>query len=1225
MIETNDMNFQELRKRHNALLDHEDELVSEENKEILVLEARKLLEDIRKAGRDIVDEGKRQKLSSYAGHWGLFIYECQNEYPDTSLEEPEENLLAAKERQKEEAKSLTAHERQKEEAKSLSFKNWKFIPTISDFQGRNEELNTLEKWITEEGCRLISILGMGGIGKTALAVKLAQNQIIQNNFEYFIWVSLRTAPSVEEIIFELINSISLGKASNLPNDLLEKISLLISCLKEYRCLILLDNFETILQSPEQIGYQELLQQVGEVAHKSCMVLTSRREPVEISLEKSISSIRSLKLEGLPEEIGISILEAKGLTPDENLKKVAEKCSGNPLVLKIAATEITNKFSGNVPEFLQKSQFNSVTDLLNSQFKDLSKNEKDIMYWLAISQDSITQEILEEDIITNQLKDELTDVIKSLRGRFLIEERILNLQPVIMEDVIKRLIQEIVEEIKTIRFTILKSHALMKATAKDKYRKSQIKNIIEPIIKNLRDDFGSDENFRSRLLEILKREQQGYLGENDVYLGGNILNLLCCLEVPLNGYDFSNLTLWQVYFKGTDLSNVNFANSDLSKCVFNDSIGSISSLAFSPKDSNILATGDFHNNVCIWQVNQGRKEQILVKEKNNKSSHNGLVRTLAFSPSGDALISGGEDKLIKLWNMETKEDSKVKVFQGHTKPVWSVAFHPSGSYIASGSDDKTLKLWNVLTRQCIDTVEAHKETIWSVAFHPNGNYIVTASRDNVVKLWKIKKTNNSDILSIEGEPYKQREFDDWVRVVKFSPDGKYLAIINDKLIELLDPETFETLSSLDGLTNLDEHPQKIWSIVFSHSSNILASAGDAQSIQICQLDTHECRLIPLPEGTSRIRTIEFSPDDKMLAIGSEYQTLQVIDVSDQDLRTLQSKAGGVWSVAFNPTNNKILASGGSDLKVKIWDAEKEQPLPRNLEKHSKWIRCLAFSLDGTILASASDDMTVILWNLKTDAPPHILRGHNGWIWSVSFSPDGKILASGSDDKTVKLWNVETGEPITILKGHIDWVWSVSFSPNGKYIASCGADGIINIWNNNNKTYTRFKTWKYSNPRIRAIAFSPDSNKLASCGDDKKVILWNIEKWDTEIDAPESKLLQEHENRIRSLAFSPDGKKLASGSEDKNIKIWDFDTDKPIELEGDRHTQWVLSVAFSSDNKTLASGSEDETIKLWDVKTGRFIKTLKDKSPYQEMNITGVKGLTEAQKITLKALGANDYNE
>ena len=1215
MSQSDNIKFQQLRQRHITLLDREDELVSKDKKEKLVVEAESLLDEIIETGRDIVDEGRRQILSSYAEHWGLFIYLNTNLYPNTSLFKAEGRKL--------ETNLLEIQEKPEKETKSLSFKNWTFLPTISDFQGRNKELNILEKWITEEGCRLISILGIGGIGKTALAVKLAQNQIIQNNFEYFIWVSLRTAPSVEEIIFELINSISLGKASNLPNDLLEKISLLISCLKEHRCLILLDNFETIFQSPEQIGYQELLQQVGEVAHKSCMVLTSRRKPVEISLEKSISSIRSLNLGGLPEDIGIKILEAKGLTIDENLKKVAKKCSGNPLILKIAATEIKNKFSGNVPEFLEKSQFNSVTDLLNSQFKDLSKNEKDIMYWLAISQDSITQEILEEDIITNQLKDELTDVIKSLRGRFLIEERILNLQPVIMEDVIKRLIQEIVEEIKTIRFTIFKSHALMKATAKDKYRKSQIKNIIEPIIKNLRDDFGSDENFRSRLLEILKREQQGYLGENDGYLGGNILNLLCCLEVPLNGNDFSKLTLWQVYFKGTDLSNVNFANSDLSKCVFNDSIGSISSLAFSPKDSNILATGDFHNNVCIWKVNQGRKEQILLEENNNKSSHDGLVRTLTFSPSGDALISGGEDKLIKIWNMKTKDDSNAKVFQGHTKPVWSVAFHPSGSYIASGSDDKTLKLWNVLTRQCIDTVQAHKETIWSVAFHPNGNYIVTASRDKVVKLWKIKKTNNSENLSIESKPYKQREFDDWVRVVKFSPDGKYLAIINDKLIKLLDPETFETLSPLDGLPNLDEHPQKIWSIVFSHSSNILASAGDAQSIQICQLDTHECRLIPLPEGTSRIRTIEFSPDDKMLAIGSEYQTLQVIDVSDQDLRTLQSKAGGVWSVAFNPTNNKILASGGSDLKVKIWDAEKEQPLLRNLEKHSKWIRCLAFSPDGTILASASDDKTVILWNLKTYAPPHILRGHNGWIWSVSFSPDGKILASGSDDKTVKLWNVETGEPITILEGHKDWVWSVSFSPNGKYIASCGADGIINIWNN--KTYTIFKTWKYSNPRIRAITFSPDSNKLASCGDDKKVILWNIEKWDTEIDAPESKLLQEHENRIRSLAFSPDGKKLASGSEDKNIKIWDFDTDKPMELEGDRHTQWVLSVAFSSDNKTLASGSEDETIKLWDVKTGRLMKTLKYKSPYQEMNITGVKGLTEAQKITLKALGANDYNE
>ena len=263
-------------------------------------------------------------------------------------------------------------------------------------------------------------------------------------------------------------------------------------------------------------------------------------------------------------------------------------------------------------------------------------------------------------------------------------------------------------------------------------------------------------------------------------------------------------------------------------------------------------------------------------------------------------------------------------------------------------------------------------------------------------------------------------------------------------------------------------------------------------------------------------------------------------------------------------------------------QQKKSIPSDVLKgHLKVVSSVAFSPDGTILASGSWDDTIKLWDIKTGTKIRTLTGHKYWVRSVAFSPDGTTLASGSEDRTIKLWNVKTGTEIRTLTGHELVVTAVAFSPDGTTLASGSYDYTIKLWNVKTGTEIRTLTghWKV----VSSVVFSPDGTILASGSWDDTIKLWNI-KTSTEI-----RTLTGHSISVNSVAFNPNGTTLASGSEDRTIKLWNVKTGTKIhKLTG--HTDWVRSVAFSPDGTTLASGSEDRTIKLWNVKTGTEIRTL-----------------------------------
>ncbi|KAL2813604.1 hypothetical protein BJX63DRAFT_216969 [Aspergillus granulosus] len=298
-----------------------------------------------------------------------------------------------------------------------------------------------------------------------------------------------------------------------------------------------------------------------------------------------------------------------------------------------------------------------------------------------------------------------------------------------------------------------------------------------------------------------------------------------------------------------------------------------------------------------------------------------------------------------------------------------------------------------------------------------------------------------------------------------------------------------------------------------------------------------------------------------------------------LQTLEGHSDFVKSVVFRP-DGKVLASASGDQTIRLWDLTTGQCL-QTLESHSDFVTSVVFRPDGKVLASASHDQTIRLWDPTTGQCLQTLEGHSDSVTSVAFRPDGKVLASASGDQTTRLWDPTTGQCLQTLEGHNDWVASVAFRPDGKVLASASHDETIRLWDPT--TGQCLQALGGHNSWVESVAFRPDGKMLASASDDKTIRLWDLTTGQC------LQALEGHSGSVESVVFRPDGNVLASASRDETIRLWDPTTGQCLQtLEG--HNDWVASVAFRPDGKVLASTSDDETIRLWDPTTGQCLQTL-----------------------------------
>ncbi|MEG4840700.1 MULTISPECIES: serine/threonine-protein kinase [unclassified Microcoleus] len=281
-----------------------------------------------------------------------------------------------------------------------------------------------------------------------------------------------------------------------------------------------------------------------------------------------------------------------------------------------------------------------------------------------------------------------------------------------------------------------------------------------------------------------------------------------------------------------------------------------------------------------------------------------------------------------------------------------------------------------------------------------------------------------------------------------------------------------------------------------------------------------------DNVGSVNAIALSPDGQTL-VSASFGTIRIWNVRTGRLvRTLNSvhSKKSVNTLAVSP-NSSILASGGGDKNVILWDLKTGRRM-RTIPAHTAAVNSIAFSRDGQTLASGSDDKTIRLWNVKTGSRLRTLSGHAGGVNAIAWSRDGKTLASGSQDKTVRLWNLGTGEVRRIITGHRGPVTAVAFSPNGQSVASASTDNTIRLSNVQDGKRTR--TFKGHSDWVRTIAFSPDSRTLISGGGD--IIVWDLKT------GKERSSLSGHSQFVSSIAISRDSKTFVSASPDRTIKIW-----------------------------------------------------------------------------------------
>src|SRR5436305_2834268 len=445
---------------------------------------------------------------------------------------------------------------------------------VSHFAGREVEVAELSQWIMQERCRLVALLGMGGIGKSTLASYLGNH--LAPHFEAVLWRSVRDAPSCEELVADCITFFSETPPAAFPSSLEQRITQLLVRLQASRRLLVLDNLESLLQSedpeggylPGYEGYGRLIQRLGESAHKSCVLLTSREKPKEIApLEGVRSPVRTLRLEGLDDQAAQALLADKDLTGTPAAwGRLVASYAGNPLALKIVAQAVSDLFGGDLDRFLQEGElvFNGVRPVLRQQVGRLTPLEHLLLTWLAVLREWTELPTLAQVLHPRVRRAQLLEALEALGRRSLLErgrQASFSLQSVVMEYLTDVLVEHLSEEVVLGPPQQLRLYALEQSQAKDYVREIQVRLLVHPLLVRLRAELGADSLVEAHLLRLLaqfRSEDAGIQG----YGPANVISLLKALRGHLRDLDLSRLAIRGAYLQGVEMQEARLSGATL---------------------------------------------------------------------------------------------------------------------------------------------------------------------------------------------------------------------------------------------------------------------------------------------------------------------------------------------------------------------------------------------------------------------------------------------------------------------------------------------------------------------------------------------------------------------------------------------------------------------------------------------------------------------------------------
>jgi WD40 repeat protein len=1105
-----------------------------------------------------------------------------------------------------------------------------------DFYGRQFELELICKYIVKDRCRVISVQAMGGVGKTSLIIEVDKK--IENKFQCIIWQELSNCPPINQTLRNILNFISYSKEDGLGKDISENIESILKYLRSYRCLIILDNMESVMNTGNKLGdftdeyqsYSDFIDRVAKEEHESCLIVTSRENPNIIQKRsKDNDFVFSIPLKGLSAE-AIAIIDSKNLDGTQAQKEeLVRRCSGNPLILDSVCSLIDLGHDGKIQPFLIEASanntvYNRADEVLKQHFDRLSIEEKSTVFWLAIKREPATCEEISDDYYPPTSKGNILSCIDKLRKRSLVKKISstnkskvkFSLENVVVEYITDVFVEEMKKEIKMFSFNLFKTHALIQATSRDYIRETQLRLILN----RLKDQtYGILKNFAAKIIVEARANIQ-----DSGYMAGNIINILIASKENISGYDFSELLIQQAYFADTELKNVNMSNCDLRKCVFKMSMFPILSCRFS-QNGKFLVSGDDKGSISVWEIQeQKRLDHINV--------HFNGITSLLFKNQTNlkdlVLISAGNDGIVKFGkiNQDGKyQNLSAPIVIENTCEIHSTAITSDGNFLAIGISTGSLEIWfieNIDNRTRLHNMtKAHSKRITSTIFTPDNQKLLTASSEKTVKVWDVntgvlqqtlelagvpsclwidtknsrlfighEKTISSEHVSLEIYSLTENKLQQLhiqeqahrgkITSIVSSLDGKFLYTAGiDTEIAIWKINENATISLIDRLRNRDA----VYSLAIDEYTGQIASTSQDCSVRIWRTENiNKIECMFSSQGYSGcIYQTKFVPQNQNILISTSNENeIRIWDVKSGTNIELPGHTGEVNSIVFSPTDSNIFASGSYDTTIKIWDLKKKQ-IQASLDEHNSRVWALTFSSDGKTLVSGSYDGTIKIWDMKSYMYKDTLTEYTSHIYSLAFHPfKSNILAVGISHSTVYIWNLNDKSCHGFENSERSWVAALLFSPNGEFLITGDGEGKIRLWDVNNR-YALLETYQDHQRQIFSLILSPDSSVLASSSDDKTVILWDIDSSSKSL--TRKSVLEGHDNGVRSVTFSPDGKTIMTGGIDNTIRHWDL-----------------------TDMGTKAKIYEE---KLW-----------RAYSPYEDLNITDSRGLNESEKLNLKMLGS-----
>lgn len=579
------------------------------------------------------------------------------------------------------------------------------------------------------------------------------------------------------------------------------------------------------------------------------------------------------------------------------------------------------------------------------------------------------------------------------------------------------------------------------------------------------------------------------------------------------------------------------------------------VAVTPDGRRAISASNDHT-LKIWDMTSGLEEHTLV-------GHNGWVRAVALTPDGRRIVSASDDHTLKIWDLASGREERT--IAGHSAIVRSVSVTADGRRIVCASDDRTIGVWDLFSGQKALSLTGHTDRVLAAAITPDGHNVVSASNDRTLKVWDLTSGQEKCTLI---------RHNDNVCAVAVTSDGRHaISASVDHTLKVWD------LTSCQEEFTLTGHLNWVNGVAAMPDGRRAISASSDRSLKIWDLTNKQLEHTLTGHG-DKVRAVAVTPDGRWAISASDDRTLKIwntalpLNVDSTSGLERRNFSGGhsdkVLAVAIAP-NQRLAISASFDRTIKVWDIstaastdrfDRRSKVEYTLIGHSAAVRALAVTPDGRHLVSGSSDHTIKIWDLQNRQIERTLIGHESGVWSLSVTTDGQRLVSASDDHTLRIWNLATGREEFVLVGHGASIWSVAVTADGRYAISASNDRTLRVWDLANGREIRSITGHVD--RVRAVAVAADGGFAISASNDRTLKLWDITSGEL------IRTLIGHSGWVNSVVLTTNGRRAFSAANDRTLRVWEPATGR--ELASIHLEASLPCVAIAPDGITIVTGDE-----------------------------------------------------